>query len=210
VVDEATVVKGRAPIGQADADLPQLPTASQAPSQAFSDGLALARAVLRATGPAAPPGDDQSSYDAWLKAELEPWLEARGKTVQEALEPLGQVLETASSEPSEQVVAAALIGLIYAQAHDQLGAVPPPPAVRTDAKLLRIYQDQVNQTSASWADSAVSALRDCARRSAAQREPSFGAWLDLCQQGLARLEQQAQAAKVLADIVSEEREAKSP
>jgi hypothetical protein len=166
--------------------------------------------VLRAPGPAAPPGDDQLTYDAWLKAELEPWLEARGKVVQEALEPLGQVLEAASSAPSEQVVAAALIGLIYAQAHDQLCAVPPPPAVRTDAKLLHIYQDQVNQTSASWVDSAVGALRDCARRAAAQPEPSFTAWLDLCQQGLAQLGQQTQAAKALADIVSKEREPEIP
>jgi hypothetical protein len=210
VVDEATVVEGRAPETQAKSGLPRLPTGLQATSPAFSRGLALARAALSAAGPGAPPDDDQLSYDAWLKAELEPWLEARGKAVQEALEPLGQVLEAADGAPNEQVAGAALVGLIYAQAHDQLCTVPPPPSVRADEKLLHIYQDQVNQTSASWVDSAVSALRHCARGAAAQRDPSFGPWLDLCQQGLARLEEQTQAAKILAETVSKEREAESP
>lgn len=206
VVDEATVVQAHAPKPQREGDLPELPTALRPSSPSFSRGLALAQAVLHAGGPGAPPDDEQLSYDTWLKAELEPWLEARGQAVQEALEPLGQVIEASDGAPSERVVAAALIGMIYAQAHDQLYAVPPPPAVRADEKLLHIYQDQVNQTSASWVDSAARALRDCARGAAEQHESSFGAWLDLCQQGLARLEQQAQTAKLLADTVSKEGE----
>jgi hypothetical protein len=210
VVDEATVVQGRAPQTQVQRGLPALPTAAAASSPAFLRGLALAQAVLAAPGPGTPSDDTELSYDTWLKAELEPWLEARGKAVQEALEPLGQVIEAVDGAPNEQVVAAALVGLIYAQAHDELGSVPPPPAVRADEKLLHIYRDQVNQTSESWVESAVRALRHCARGAVAQRDASFGPWLDLCQQGLARLEHAAQAAKLLADTVSKEREAESP
>jgi hypothetical protein len=116
---------------------------------------------------------------------------------------------SAKSPPSEQVIAAALVGMLYAHTHEQLLAVPPPPSVRADEKLLHIYQDQVNQTAASWLDSAVAALRAGANGAAAQTEPGFTAWLDRCQQELARLQAQAEAARTLTALVQQEREAET-
>jgi hypothetical protein len=205
VIDEETVVQVRAPGAPVtEGALPPLPQVSQHPSAAFQQGFVLAQALLRANGPSAPPDGDQSTYDAWLKAELAPWLEARGTALKAALRPLG---EATSASPSEQVVAAALVGLVYARTQRQLLEVPPPPAVRTDEKLLHIYLDQVHQTSASWAKSAVDALRYCAAGAAAASAPAFRPWLDLCQSELAVLDQQAQQARALADTVTREREA---
>ena len=205
VVDEATVVQVRAPgAAVTDGALPPLPQTSQHPSAAFQQGFQLAQALLRASGPTALPDGDQATYDAWLKAELAPWLETRGTALKEALRPLG---EATAASPSEQVVAAALVGLIYARTQRQLLEVPPPPEVRADEKLLHIYLDQVHQTSESWAKSAVDALRYCAAGAAAASTPAFRPWLDLCQRELAVLQQQAQQAKALADTVVREREA---
>lgn len=206
VVDEATVVTVAAPGARVDGSLPPLPQAWATTSPAFRQGLGLAETVLNAPGPTPPPDDSQPTYDAWLGAELEPWLEARGKAVQDALKPLS---ELAPSSPSEQVIAAALVGMLYARTHEQLLAVPPPPVVRADEKLLHIYRDQVNQTATSWLDSAVTALRQCANGAAAQAEPAFGPWLDRCQQELARQQQRAEAAKALSLTVQTEREAEN-
>ncbi len=200
VVEEATVVQARAP-GERDG-LPPLPRPLSASSQGFAQGYRLARPLLRAAGPAAPPEADQAGYDTWLRATLAPWLQARGDAVQAALRPLAQIDAAA---PAERVPAAALVGLLYLRAHQQLLAVPPPPSVRADSKLLDIYLDQVNATSASWVQNAERALRGCAVAAAAQSQPVYAAWLDLCQQQLAQLQQQnSQAAALHARVLAEQ------
>ncbi len=149
-----------------------------------------------------PPDADQASYDTWLQDTLAPWLQARGDAVQAALRPLGQIDAVA---PAERVPAAALVGLLYLRAHEQLLAVPAPPSVRADPKLLDIYLDQVNATSASWAHNAERALRGCAVAAAAQSQPLYAAWLELCQQTLAQVQQQAQQAAALhARVVADQ------
>jgi hypothetical protein len=204
VVDEAAVVAVPSPGARVDGPLPALPQPLATTSPGFQQGFELAQHALASPGPAAPADDSQESYDAWISAMLQPWLEARGKTVQAALQALATATQTSAAE---QTVAAALVGLLYARTEQQLLAVPPPPAVRTDPKLLHIYRDQVNQTSATWVDSAVAALRQCASIAAQQPDLAFTPWLDRCQQELARLQQQAADAKTLSATVQAEREA---
>jgi hypothetical protein len=201
VVDEAAVVSVPSHGARVDGPLPLLPRPLQATSPGFQQGFEQAQNALAAPSPAAPPDESQESYDAWITAVLQPWLEARGKTVQAALQSLATADQTSASE---QVVAAALVGMLYARTEQQLLAVAPPSAVRADPRLLRIYQDQVNQTSASWVDSAVAALRQCASIAAQQPDPVFTPWLDRCQQELARLQQQAADAKALNATVRAE------
>jgi hypothetical protein len=208
VVDEATVVQvpSRTPAGRdpSRSRLPAMPGGLERASPAFRHGYELAVPLLQAPGPEPPPTDDQPTYDTWLKATLIPWLDERGQAVEQALGPLGEV---AQGSAAERTAAAALVGLIYEQVHGQLLAVPAPPAVRADEKLLRIYQDQVNETSASWVRSAVGALRSCAVTAAAQRDAAYGPWLSLCQDRLGALEQQVRDAKTLHDAVAAERAA---
>ncbi|MFI5308711.1 MAG: hypothetical protein ACHQ53_15245, partial [Polyangiales bacterium] len=204
VVDDGTVVTGRAP--RSGDDLPLLPRALAETSPAFQKGYAAAEPLLRTPGPVSPADDDQATYDAWLTSTLMPWLDARGHEVESALRPLSEVTQ---GPPNERVVAAALAGLIYVRVHDQLLQVPAPPAVRVDEKLLRIYQDQVNETSATFVENATRALRACAVSAAAEREPIYGPWLELCQRQLAAIEQQQKAASALHAQVVAEREAEA-
>jgi len=201
VIDEGTLVQGRSP--RSEGGLPLLPQTLSETSVAFQSGYAAAEPLLRAAGPTNPP-DDQAGYDAWITATLMPWLDGRGREVEAALRPLGAVTQ---GPPPERVVAAALVGLLYARMHDQLVAVPPPPSVRADQGLLRIYQDQVHETSAAFVENAVRALRACAVSAAAEHEPIYVPWLELCQGQLGKLQEQEKAAAALHAQLVAEREA---
>src|SRR5262249_48935557 len=144
------------------AAFPALPGQKPA-SPDLARALELGHALLAAPALGAAP-DAQAAYDTWLTNELKPWFERRGQAIADMLAPLAQL---PPDDATEQVVATALVGVVYAATHDQMLAVAPPPALHGDEALVRIYRDQVNQTSAEWVESAVAALRRCAELAAA-------------------------------------------
>jgi hypothetical protein len=202
VVDEAEVVRVQAPGARGDR-LPPLPRALDAMSPAFQRGYALAEPLLEAPPASAPP-DAADAYRAWVESAFKPWLNARASAVQDAFAALAEVL---GGPADEHVVAAALVGSIAARVHAQLVAVPAPPELRADEKLLQIYQNEVNGNAASWLGQAIAALRDCALSAAHQSDPAFGPWVEACQARMSPLEQADAQARALAERLAAEREA---
>src|SRR5215813_534738 len=131
VVDEATVITAHGPgaggVSDDESALPALtiPGPERTPSPAIERGVQLAGALIVAPSrPQVDAPDDQAGYDAWLRTQLEPWPESHGKAVQEMVAAFGGV---PAGDVGEQVVAAGLVGIVYARTYFALIGVPPPP-----------------------------------------------------------------------------------
>jgi len=161
VVEDALIVSAQP--APREGELPALPQPLAQASQAFAHGHGLALALLKAQGPAAPSAIDDGSYAQWSRDVFEPWLAQRVREVQAVSDELGAVRD---GPASEHVVAAALLGLIYARVDTQLHAVTPPLSVSSEAKLLRVYQHQLNESAKQWLEQAAGAFVHCVRGAA--------------------------------------------
>ena len=209
VIDEAAVVRVPRPGGAGDRALPALPQPLADSSRAFQRGFALARELMQAPGPSAPDEQDPAAAQRWLDGSFKPWLEQRLHALVSLVETFADITPEGGVEPPhEHVVAVAMLGLANGRIYDQLMSIPPPAAVRSDPALLSVYQSELQTTLAGGLlEAAIMAHRQCAMNAAAQRELSFGPWLELCEEQLALRSQQQQAALALREQVRAEREA---
>ncbi|MDH5673671.1 MAG: hypothetical protein OEZ06_16060 [Myxococcales bacterium] len=197
VVEQALVVEGR----KGAVALPPLPQALEHSSEDFRRGHGLAQELLAAAGPGQPPTDDRAAYEAWTQGEFTGWLEGRAVQTRTAVDALGAVQK---GPPSEHVVAAALVGLIYERLAAQLLAVPPPAAIAAEAKLERHYRKGLDDAATEWRTPAERAFFHCAKGAALQTDAAYGLWLELCHDHLARLREQTKAAESLAAALEAE------
>ncbi len=207
VIDEASVVRAErreAPI-EDQRLVPPLLQAPEMSSADFQAGYAMAWELLALPGPTPPsPTTDAAGYRAWLGSIFEPWLKVREQQLGRALWSLQRV---SAGAPGEAIPALGLSGLVVERFRAHMTSVPPPPEVRSDEKLTRIYQNGLNTLVTPFLRDARSAYQRCAELAGAGGELSFGPWLARCQERQAAIDTELSVINALADKVAAEREA---
>jgi hypothetical protein len=122
-------------------------------------GFTMANTLFETKCPVAPVDRSYKSLSAWVQAEVAPWVEKRRDGVDDTR---FQFAQSKPQTPSDQVVSAAVVGLLQEDTALTLQTIPQPAELDAEPEIAEMYRDVIRSQANPLLGAALTAYRDCA------------------------------------------------
>lgn len=193
------------------ADLSALPS-TDVPEARLSSrmrfGWSLAQDALAMRMPTPPERATADQLQTWTETQLEPWIGEKAHAIETAT---NELRRAAYSNGREQIMAAAIIALLYESMARDLRRIPTPVDLQSDREAAVIYQDVVEHFASPYAGRAHIAYHNCEMdRSVAPARMRH--WAEFCSErknrlepaGLGSPERRLESGEVEVSVVNDE------
>jgi len=138
--------------------------------------------AIAARPPEPPPAADEDVLRAWYGDAFAPWLAAR---VEAAGRAEGHAGDLEGAPPWERGVAAGLLGYLHETTAAEARGAPIPPSIASDAELLAIYSQSLDQALMPLARRSLEAYRFCLAAfeelAGTSEGPQWTTWSEWCE-----------------------------
>lgn len=167
-----------------DWELPARPHDIHFDEGVLADGASLAEETM---GDARPPLDGDATaaeMHEWVEGPLRQWLLRRAHGIRDARAALAPAED---GEDAEHIVAAAIVGVLYADLAWQIAEIAIPRAVRGDELGALAMRNALLEMSSPLFDQALSAFGACASSAVGSADPTVERWARFCDDESERL-----------------------
>jgi len=171
--------------------LPTLPAECSGRTQRTHQGIVLAGQVLDAKMPAPPADRSFESLQAWVNGVVSQWVAGRQAAIEDTRSEF-RLSDTPS--PGEQIVAHAVIGLIYEHTAASLQEIPAPAELAEEPDIEEMFHEVVRAQTHPFLSSALVEFRSCVDI-AFDGPEDMRHWANFCQVRFAHLRDVIDAAQ---------------
>lgn len=158
-------------------DLPRRPHEVRWDEPPLADGVALAERALEDTRPALDEAATPAEMRAWVDGPLREWLLRRAHAIRDARVAFAPAED---GEDAEHIVAAAIVGILYADLAWKIAEIALPRLVRADALGALAMRNALLEMSAPLFEQALSAFGACAASAVGSADPTVERWARFC------------------------------
>lgn len=151
----------------------------------LAEGAALARETIRDARPELDADVTAAGMHEYVDGALHEWLLRRARAVRDARVALGSAEE--DGEDAEHIVAAAIVGILYADLGWAIAEIAIPRSVRDDELGSLAMRNALLEMSAPLFDQALSAFGACASSAVGSADPTVERWARFCDEESERL-----------------------
>lgn len=167
-----------------DWELPERPHDVHFDEGVLSEGAALAEATMDDARPVLDAGSTAAEVHDWVEGPLREWLLRRAHGIRDARAALAPAED---GEDAEHIVAAAIVGVLYADLAWAIAQIVIPRAVRDDELGALAMRNALLEMSSPLFDQALSAFGACASSAVGSADPTVERWARFCDDESERL-----------------------